>query len=74
MLIYKTLEKSWILRMIDFTIIHIGVLTYLGVPIFGVTLEDCAHMFVKRQELTQFVFIVSTRIKREDWKECDMKK
>ena len=51
--------------MIDFTIIHIGVLTYLGVPIFGVTLEDCAHIFVKRQELTQFVFIVSTRIKRE---------
>ena len=47
---------------------------YLGVAIFGVTLEDSAHMFVKRQELTQFVFIISTRIKREDWKECDMKK
>ena len=40
--------------------------TYLGVAIFGVTLEDSAHMFVKRQEFTQFVFIISTRIKRED--------
>ena len=47
--------------------------TSLGVAIFRVTLRDLAQIFVEKtatheNDITQFVFIFSTRIK------CDMKK
>ena len=63
MVMYKTLEKF----------------TSLGVAIFRVTLRDRTQIFLKKatvyeNDMTQFVFIFSTRIKCEEWKECDMKK
>ena len=52
---------------------------FLGVAIVRVSLNDRAQIFVKKatvyeNDMTQFVFIFSTRIKCEEWKECDMKK
>ena len=84
--IYKTLEKSWILNILRKESIflyskrkiffrRIGVFTSLGVAIFRVTLRDRAQIFLKKitQMMTQFVFISSTWIKCEEWKECGMK-
>ena len=55
MAIYKTLEKF----------------TSLGVAIFRVTLRDRTQIFLKKatiyeNDMTQFVFIFSTRIKCEE--------
>ena len=59
MLIYKTLEKSWILNILRKESIflyskrknffrRIGVFTSLGVAIFRVTLRDRAQIFLKK--------------------------
>ena len=57
----------------------IGVLTSLSVIIFSVTLRDRGQIFLKKaaiheNDMTQFFFVFSTRIKCEERKECDMKK
>ena len=47
--------------------------------IFRVILRDSAQILVKKttiykHDMTQFAFIFSTKIKYEEWRECDMKK
>ena len=51
----------------------------LGMAIFRVILRDSAQILVKKttiykHDMTQFAFIFSTKIKYEEWRECDMKK
>ena len=72
MSLYKTLKKNWIRHFLP-----IGVFTSLGVAIFRVTLCSRALIFVKKaticeNDVAQFVFIFSTRIKCEGRKEYDV--
>ena len=53
--------------------------TSLGVAFSRVTLRDRAQTFLLKatiyeNDMAQFVFIFSTQIKWEEWKNCDTKK
>ena len=86
MLIYKTLEKSWILKTLRKESIFLHskrhfFSTYRGVYFFSVanfrvTLRDRAHIFLKKATIYEndrmWYTIFSSRIKRESWK-CEWK-